>query len=265
MAAPAPVPSASVTVNAGEAVVSERKVLADGHVDIGPRLRDGSFKVLLRDDTVRPAVWRDLADVVLHVKEQAKLTVPADPAYGFLGAAGTQIWVLPQVQQQGVLWPGWNTSDPDVAGALERDLTFTLHGVTGPGKFVLFVNGEFGAPQTLFDSSRPVPQQTGVELATHVHGNWSFTAPGGYVLDLEMSGRNRSGQAVSDRRSLRVYAGSGDPASAFALAAPVAPASASRPEPESRNMLWLAALIPALITVVGIGAVWWRRRRSADA
>ncbi|XVQ06578.1 choice-of-anchor M domain-containing protein [Spirillospora sp. CA-255316] len=124
-----------------------------------------------------------------------------------LGKPGSQVWVLPQ----GVLWPGWNTQDPRVASTVNRQVTWRLRGVTGPGRFVPFVNGDFGAPQVLFDSTRPYPQTTGIDLNTHAHGNWAFTAPGAYLLDIDMGARTLDGRHMDDRRLLRVFAGAGPP------------------------------------------------------
>lgn len=187
-------------------------VVADGHVDLGPRLVDGAWTLQIRDDTGEQEVWREPADVVLHVADAAKNTVPDDPAYAFLGAPGSDIWVLPQVQAQGVVWPGWNTQDPSILDVAGRGVDWRLHGVSGPGRFELFLNGDFGTPETIFSSARPYPQETGVEPGTHAHGNWVFTAPGAYSLDVEMA----TADGRSDRATLKVHVGPGDPVAAFA-------------------------------------------------
>lgn len=221
VAARAPTPSQ--TVQAGEATVTGRTVIDDGHIDVGPRFVDGQWTIQLRDDSRRPPVWRNLPDVVLHATDSARLTVPGNPAFTFLGRPGARVWLLPQVQQAGVLWPGWNSQDPLVATTISREVTWTLHGVTGPGHFVLFLTGEFGAPDIVFDSAERLPQQTGVDVNTHVHGNWAFAAPGTYLLDIELSGSTVQGEDVSDRRFLRVFAGPGDPSAAFAVGAETPP------------------------------------------
>ncbi|MFD0852687.1 TIGR03773 family transporter-associated surface protein, partial [Actinomadura adrarensis] len=195
-------------------------MFADGHVDIGPRFVNGKWTVQVRDDTTRPPVWRDTEDVVMHVVDAAKTQVPGGQQFSFLGSPGSPVWVLPQVQQPGVLWPGWNTQDPQVAAVVNREVTWRLRKATGPGRFVLFVNGEFGAPQVIFDGSRQQVQQTGIDLNTHAHGNWAFTAPGTYLLDIEMNARTAEGQQLGDRRLLRVFVGPGAPNAAFNVPAP---------------------------------------------
>lgn len=204
-------------------------VIADGHVDMGPRIVGGAWTIQLRDDTTQPATWRPLPDVVLQAVSAAKMAVPPGTDYAFLGAPGAPVWLLPQVQRPGVLWPGWNTQDPSIAGLVAREVTWRLHGVTGPGRFSLFLNGSFGKPEEVFDSGKPFPQETGIEAASHVHGNWAFSAPGGYTLDIEMRTTAADGRTLSDRQRLRIHVGDGEPAAAFAATTSPAPPGTSAP------------------------------------
>jgi putative ABC transporter-associated repeat protein len=212
------------------APADQQVVVSNGHVDLGPRFVDGKWTVQLKDDTADPAVWRPLENVVLQATGKAQLQVPADPAYAFLGTPGQKLWVIPQVQQDGVIWPGWNTQDPEVARRVDREVTWSLEGVRGPGTFTLFLNSDFGKPQPVFDSRKPFPQHTGIDLNTHVHGNWTFDAQGTYLLDVAMTAKLTDGRQVTDRRTLRIYAGDGDARTAFAAQAPPS-AAASSPSP----------------------------------
>ncbi|MER5267606.1 TIGR03773 family transporter-associated surface protein [Actinosynnema sp. NPDC002837] len=244
---------------------AEQVVVSDGHVDLGPRFVDGRWTVQLRDDTGDAPQWRALSDVVLHVADTARTTVPDDPAYDFLGDRGGPIWVLPQVEQDGVVWPGWNTQDPEVTAAVEREVTWRLHGVRGPGRFVLFLSGNFGAPTTIFSSAEPAPQETGIEAGTHVHGNWVFGAPGTYLLDVEMAATTKERAQVADRRVLRVHVGDAtDPRSAFDVAeAEAKPEPRAEPEPASdRSWTWVGLGGGALLVVAVVVAVVLRRRRG---
>jgi putative ABC transporter-associated repeat protein len=270
----------STTPNPNEPTGTGRAVVADGHVDLGPRFVDGTWRLQIRDDTVQPVVWRNLPDIVLHVADPAAVTVPPDPAFAFLGPPGATVWVLPQTQQADILWPGWNTQDPSVIATISREATWRLHGVDGPGTFVLYLTGNFGAPQILFDSAKPYPQQTGIEIGTHVHGNWAFTAPGTYLLDVEMTATTTDGTTVTDRQTLRIFAGPGDPTAAFPAASTtsVPPAATSTPAsssgapapraaetpPESGTPPWIAigGTALALVAVAAAVLVWSRRRRA---
>ena len=123
--------------------------------------------------------------------------------------------MIPQVQQAGVVWPGWNTQDAEVATRVDREVTWKLNGVDGPGAFTLFLNSDFGKPAPVFDSRKPYPQETGVDVNTHVHGNWTFATPGTYLLDITMTAKLTDGTTVTDRRPLRLHAGPGNPQEAF--------------------------------------------------
>ncbi|MFV2084128.1 TIGR03773 family transporter-associated surface protein [Micromonospora sp. LOL_021] len=212
-AAPAATGSASPLLAAAQQDGS-RVVIDDGHVDMGPELSGADWTIRLKDDTVSPPVWRDLTDVVLHVKDNAKITVPDDA--DFLGAPGDEVWLLPQGQRAGIVWPGWNTQHPSVVAGVRGPVTWTFKGVDGPGRFALFLTGSFGESEVLFDSSARLPQQLDIPINTHAHGNWAFSEPGIYRLAFEMSASTSSGSTVTDSRSLTVAIGDAtDPDTGF--------------------------------------------------
>ncbi|WJK42875.1 TIGR03773 family transporter-associated surface protein [Solwaraspora sp. WMMA2056] len=191
-----------------------RVVIDDGHVDMGPELAGADWTIRLKDDTVSPPVWRELADVVLHVKDNAKITVPDNA--DFLGAPGDEVWLLPQGQRSGIVWPGWNTQHPSVVAGVRGQVTWTLAGVDGPGRFVLFLTGSFGESEVLFNSADRLPQRLDVPINTHAHGNWAFSEPGIYRLAFEMSATTTSGSTVTDSRTLTLAVGDAtDPDTGF--------------------------------------------------
>jgi len=209
-----PSPAAANAAAARSAASGARRVIADGHVDMGPQLSGGDWTIRLRDDTASPPVWRELADVVLHVKDNAKTTVPAGA--DFLGKPGETVWLLPQTQQSGIVWPGWNTQHESVVSGTRGDVTWTLAGVDGPGRFTLFLTGSFGNADVLFDSAKDLPQRLPVPPNTHAHGNWAFSKPGLYRLAVRMSATTTSGRTVTDSRTLTVAVGdSTDPKPGF--------------------------------------------------
>ncbi|MGW3974327.1 TIGR03773 family transporter-associated surface protein [Streptomyces ardesiacus] len=232
LSVPAALPAAAAE-GAGADTATGRTVIGDGHVDIGPRFTEDGWAVQLRDDTVDPAVWRDTDDVVLQVKDTAKIEVPTAEEFSFLGKPGDDVWVLPQAQQQGVVWPGWNSQDPQVATTVEREVTWELTGVTGPGDFVLFLNGAFGTPEVVFDTGERLPQETGIEVNSHVHGNWAFTKPGTYLLDVRMTATTKDGKTHDSRRTLRFSVGPQNPDSAFTARASANPDDAEKPQSTS--------------------------------
>jgi surface-anchored protein/LPXTG-motif cell wall-anchored protein len=212
------------------AASGERVVISDGHVDMGPRLIDGTWRVQVKDDRTSPAVWRELADVVLHVTGAAATTIPANPSYGFLGEPGASIFVLPQSQRSGVVWPGWNTQDPGVQERVPGPVTWNLRGVDGPGRLVIYTTDSFGENQVLLDSSGPQPQRLDIAPNTHAHANWAFTSTGTYRVTVEMVATLDDGTAVSDTRILTITVGDDvDPGNEFTPdpgpSAPVGPGS----------------------------------------
>ncbi|MFF7143137.1 TIGR03773 family transporter-associated surface protein [Streptomyces nodosus] len=225
-----------------------RTVIGTGHIDLGPRFDHGRWTVQIRDDTVSPAVWRDTADVVLQVNGAARTEVPEDKQFGFLGDPGDPVWLLPQAQRDGVLWPGWNSQDPEVAGTVDREVTWQLTGVEGPGDFVLFLNGSFGTPRIVFDARRKLPQETGIEVNSHVHGNWAFTAPGTYLLDVRMSARTKDGRSHHSERTLRFSVGPQDPRRAFATEPP----TEAGPTPKAEG-----APVEPVRTDESAAPLWW--------
>ena len=142
------------------APAGERRVIAEGHVDMGPRIVNGTWRIQLRDDSTPPPTWRELDDIILNGNDQAKITVPAGDTFRFLGAPGDPIWILPQVQKAGIVWPGWNSQDPSVIDAINPPITWTVRSVEGPGKFTLFLNDAFGVPTTIFSGNQAYPQTT---------------------------------------------------------------------------------------------------------
>lgn len=158
-------------------------VLNQGHADvIGVAYEDGELHVHVHDETVEPGVEREPCDVILGVKSEAKLTVPDDPAYAFLGAAGSDVWILPQIEDPNLLFAGIGTEEIE-PGALAGDtLNIKLVGVYGPGKFSLFTTDEFGAPTVLLNSRDGLPDSFNVGAGAHMHANWGFTKAGTYYL-----------------------------------------------------------------------------------
>lgn len=215
------------TLSAEQPVASGRTEISAGHVDMGPRFNNGKFELMLHDDHGETPVWRSLDEVIYRGSDKAILEVPNDPRYSFVGApAGSKVYVIPQTETKGVIWPGWNTQDPQLVSKLNRGVNLTLEQVSGPGTFSLYLeNGNFSAPQVLWSSTKNEPQKLWVEKNTHTHANWVFTAPGEYLLKVTASAELSDGSTVTDTRYLKFAVG--DSASADALYAMEAQARGS--------------------------------------
>ncbi|GAB2477147.1 hypothetical protein GCM10027063_17830 [Promicromonospora xylanilytica] len=206
------------TVESGEEVVAGDVVVTDGHVDVGPRLVDGEWTMLARDDREVPSVWRDPARTVLHLGDAAVLEAPDGPDFEFLGVEpGTPLHVVPQTQAPDVVWLGWNTQDPRVVDAIGQGASLRLDAVDGPGEvFVFLQEGVSGPPNVLWDSGEPLPQELWMETNTHVHANWVFTEPGVYRLAVTTLAELTDGTRGEDSSTLVFAVGEDtDPAGAF--------------------------------------------------
>lgn len=210
------------TLDALEIVHGDR-VLAAGHIDMGPKFDDGQWRFLIHDDVAKAdaratSVWRYPAETAFHVLDAAILAVPDDPQYAFLGAdPGSDVYVIPQTQYPEVVWLGWNTQDPEVMGAIDRGITLTFRGMEGPGGLTVYLqSGSFGEPEVLWDSRIPEEQSIWVDVNTHTHANWVFTAPGVYRVEVTASAALIDGTEVSDTQVLQFAVGTGtDPQGAL--------------------------------------------------
>ena len=133
------------------------------------------------------------------------------------------MYVVPQTQNPGVVWLGWNTQDPAVTATIDRGLTMRVGPVSGPGRAWLFLqSGTFGKPLLLADSGA-APGDVWIDSGTHVHANWAFSVPGTYTATVTFLGTTTAGEAVAASTTLRFAVGDAASASeALAMAAPVA-------------------------------------------
>ncbi|MFJ8084299.1 choice-of-anchor M domain-containing protein [Streptomyces sp. NPDC096205] len=202
-AAPRTLAQAAAPVRAAAAaedddVRTEHTVLGEGHIDFAARVLDGTLQLHVKDGTVPGrTVWREPSALELRVKPAARNTLPPGGQFAFLGKAGDPVWLLDQVQQEGLLWPGWST-DHVAAGALRGGVEFTLAGADGPGSVALYTYDAMSGATVLFNSKDGVPDSFDVPANSHAHGGWAFTKEGTYRLTFRMSGTLANGRAVSD-------------------------------------------------------------------
>ena len=173
-----------------------RTILSRGHTDVlNVRLEDGALRVAVKDDTVEPAVIRRPEDVLLHAKPQSAFTLPEDlpDGFGFLGRPGDTVWMLPEVQQDDILWPGWDTSGVPPGSFAPDELSWRLLSVDGPGALALFTSDSLGQPRVIFNSADGLPDAAAMPVSTHVHANWAFNRTGLYKLRFDLTGTPAGG------------------------------------------------------------------------
>ncbi len=164
-----------------------RVVLDQGHVDvIGIAFEDGAFDVHVHDE--EHGVEYAPSEVQLVAKPGSEIAVPADPAYSFLGTPGGRAWVLPQVQDPELLWPGIGAEEIEPGVFTGDALKVDIVGVTGPADVSIFTTDAFGAPTVLADSGNGLPDRINTSAGGHLHANWAFEAAGTYQVKVRVSG-----------------------------------------------------------------------------
>ncbi|MDO4791153.1 MAG: TIGR03773 family transporter-associated surface protein [Buchananella hordeovulneris] len=194
-------------VNAAGAVV-----LNDGHIDVASTLENGRLLTWIKDTTTGgEPIWRDPAKTILQALPASKTVLPKHPKWSFIGAAGTPVYLLPQKQRDGILWPGWSTEHIDSA-ATTGGVGWKLISATGPGHVSIFDTDTFGNPRIYFATANGVgPEDYAViPKRTHAHGSWAFTAPGVYCLGMQRAAELPSGTTVSSNFTLALAVGEAD-------------------------------------------------------
>ncbi len=132
--------------------------------------------------------------VILVVKEQARITLPAGTPFG---AAGAPFWILPQSQNPNLLYLGINVGRVPAgifSGPVAIQLTrfegpgyFIAWQATAPGQFNIRIDTRDGINAT--DSFQPL-------VGAHEHFNWGFSSTGVYCATFQAVGQ-RIGEATN--------------------------------------------------------------------
>ncbi|MBB5788817.1 choice-of-anchor M domain-containing protein [Jiangella mangrovi] len=180
-------PSGAATAAPGPAPESStRTVLTDTHVDVlSVGVAAGQLTLHSKADLERAGTRFYPDDVIVNVEDAARTTVPDDPAYAFLGAAGAEAWIAPETRREGVVWPGLDTEGL-AAGAVDGDaVEIALTSATGPGRVEVWTESGSG-PERLFSGDAGLGNVLEFPAGAHRHANWGFTAPGRYLLTFEV-------------------------------------------------------------------------------
>ena len=208
---PAPTPDPSPSPGHGDeeapapasSLLSDPVEIARGHLDVRLTQAAGengtTYGLAVKDDSLtaaRTSVLRTLGSTTLAVAPNARFVRPAslsDASYDVLGPVGAATYVLPETQNSDIVWPGLSTEGIDYA-ALPEGADLTLHLAQAPAgaRVAFFQGGTFGAGAKVhFDSTKGDGVVHTTE-ATHMHGNWVFSAPGTYRIEVGA----RSGQRI---------------------------------------------------------------------
>ena len=117
---------------------------------------------------------------VVVCPESMRFTLPPGTP---LGNEGDPLWILPQSSYAGVPYVGISAEQVP-AGVLTDPLTIRLTRVEGPGQFILWQAGSFGAFDVKMDSRDGISAADALTILVggHAHYNWGFTTNGLYRL-----------------------------------------------------------------------------------
>lgn len=219
------------------------------------------------------------------------LSTSLDPVlYSFLGKApGEQLWVLPQTQKAGVLWPGFNTEgiasgtlaaytpsgDSRVtANASWVRLELVAARMPAGAVFSLYQSGLGGVPLVWWDTKDGINTANDgneggnvtdvmwINTGTHAHMNWTFTHAGRYELDVRSRAFINDGgnlvEVVSGLNTLHVLvndSSTGPLIEAAPLAQPDALTLTEDAGPASVNVLTNDRSEPDLLEKLAVTAV----------
>jgi surface-anchored protein len=182
----------ALLLTSGLAVVGQTP-LTQGHVDVGLAYDEGENEWELHvHDEATDAEYFPATDALLFVKYEAYGTVPAGAQWSFLGAAGSEVWTLPKVENPELLYLGLGTEEIPAGIFAGNSLQFQLKSVTGPGHFALYDVDAFGDPTVLFNSRDGIDAADIITLPvdSHLHYNWAFSAAGLYTIEFEAFGES---------------------------------------------------------------------------
>jgi len=158
--------------------------LTKGHTDIDIGYDDATFELGISHG--EPEQDFDVNNTVLVALAGAHTTVSANTNFSFLGSPGSDVWILPQVQDTNLLFLGFGAEDIDSGIFASNQLAMTLKYATGPGNFFVYLNDGFGTPTEWFSSEdAPGSDVRTISTGAHTHVNWAFSAPGDYTVVLQ--------------------------------------------------------------------------------
>jgi surface-anchored protein len=182
--------------------LNAQTILNSGHADIGAAFKGNAWDLYVEHEELGEF---EAAEAILQVGLAAQTVVPANPAFGFLGAAGSSVWILPQVDEDDenghddshrLLFLGLSAEE-QASGLFANDqLTLSLSSVSGPGQFALYTVDAFGTPVVHMNSADGITaaDRVGLMAGSHMHANWAFTMPGDYEVSFRASGILDDGQ-----------------------------------------------------------------------
>ncbi|MGV0328159.1 choice-of-anchor M domain-containing protein [Corynebacterium guaraldiae] len=214
--APAPAPDNTPQPEPGDntGVCADKAVLDHGHVDIAVSRDGDKFLTRLKDETAivdKKTVERPLDDVALAVHDNALRSRPAalnGKEFDYLGKE--KFFLLPQTQEQSIIWPGYNTQALNYKDYKDGKVMLNIKPVEKPegAEIGLFTTEGLGKGFTPLINSAAGDLSIETTFASHTHSNWVFTKPGIYKLEVSYTATTADGKEISSEpQVLTVAAG----------------------------------------------------------
>jgi surface-anchored protein len=176
---------------------AQSNVLSVGHTDIAVNYENNIWNLNIGYDVTGEEF--PAASVLLRVNPLAQTVVPNNPAFSFLGTAGSPVWILPQAEDPNLLFLGYGADGLPDGAFVGNQVQVTLRGITGPGQFAEFELDSFGNPIVFMNT------RDGISAADHfdltaggdAHTAWAFSQPGRYTISLDASGTLANGNVFT--------------------------------------------------------------------
>jgi hypothetical protein len=157
------------------ALASQAKFkLTNAHAEIALNFDGVGWDLVVSDETNEVEYDPDKVD--LFVEPGSKTTVPNNPFYNFLGAPGSDVWIVPQVINPNLLTVGLSAEEMPAGFFVNDTFELRVTGVSGPGAFALFQNDAFGVPRVFVNTRDGLDADDRVPMFAGFHGhfNWAF-------------------------------------------------------------------------------------------
>lgn len=163
-------------------------VINQGEIDFEIAYENGELEMGLLDEAADREF--ETSDVILVAQPAARQTVPNNPAFSFLGTAGTSVHILPQDEAEGLLFVGIAGDEIETGLFTSETVRLELVSAAGPGEFSLYAVDSFSSP-TVFMNTRDGISSADMfptAVGSHTHVNWAFSQAGEYRLAFRARG-----------------------------------------------------------------------------
>jgi surface-anchored protein len=134
--------------------------------------------------------------LIVAATEAAESLRPAGELWEPTGVdVNEAFWVLPQHEQEDLPALGFTTADIGTGVFVDDQVQLNLRAIQGPGDFSLWEDNAFGLP-SFYLATHERQNSATFSVGLHAHYNWTFSAPGDYILVFEATAELVAGGLV---------------------------------------------------------------------